>query len=75
MENSVAKGPKFRLQNSKGALQKFVRPDWRPNMPKQSRKGAELLEAGLYKKKPYNIFRNYTSSPDIFDFLFPSREK
>jgi hypothetical protein len=25
--SSVAKGPKFRPQNSKGALQKFVRPE------------------------------------------------
>jgi hypothetical protein len=45
---SVAKGPKFRPQNSKGALQKFVRPEisaaeFSLNMPKKGRKGAELF--------------------------------
>jgi hypothetical protein len=45
---SVAKGPKFRPQNSKGAIQKFVRPEklaaeFSINMPKKGRKGAELF--------------------------------
>jgi hypothetical protein len=45
---SVAKGPKFRPQNSKGALQKFVRPEilaaeFSLNMPKKGRKRAELF--------------------------------
>jgi hypothetical protein len=45
--SSVAKGPKFRPQNSKGALQKFVRPEklaaeFSPDLPKKGRKGAEL---------------------------------
>jgi hypothetical protein len=46
--DSVAKGPKFRQQNSKGALQKFVRPEKLAaeiplNMLKKGRKGAELF--------------------------------
>jgi hypothetical protein len=45
---SVAKGPKFRPHNSKGALQKFVRPEKLAaelsfKMPKKGRKGAELF--------------------------------
>jgi hypothetical protein len=45
---SVAKGPKFRPHNSKGALQKFVRPEklaaeFSLNMLKKGRKGAELF--------------------------------
>jgi hypothetical protein len=45
---SVAKGPKFRPQNSKGALHKFVRPEKLAaeiplNMLKKGRKGAELF--------------------------------
>jgi hypothetical protein len=46
--HSVAKGPKFRPQNSKGALKKFVRPEklaaeFSLNMLKKGRKGAELF--------------------------------
>jgi hypothetical protein len=45
---SVAKGPKFLPQNSKGALKKFVRPEklaaeFSLNMPKKGRKGVELF--------------------------------
>jgi hypothetical protein len=45
---SVAKGPKFRPHNSKGALQKFVRPkklaaELSFKMLKKGRKGAELF--------------------------------
>jgi hypothetical protein len=47
-KTSVAKGPKFRPQNSKGALQKYVRPEklaaeFSSNMPEKGRKGAELF--------------------------------
>jgi hypothetical protein len=42
IKTSVAKGPKFQPQNSKGALQKFVRPEnWRPNFLKICQKRAE----------------------------------
>jgi hypothetical protein len=45
---SVAKGPKFRPHNSKGALQKFVRPEKLAaelslKIPKKGRKGAEFF--------------------------------
>jgi hypothetical protein len=70
----VAKGPKFRPQNSKGALQKFVWPEkltaeFSLNMPK---KGPNFSEADYL---PYKILKiaaeKYISAPDIFDFLVP----
>jgi hypothetical protein len=47
--NNVAKGPKFRPQNSKEALQKVVRPEKLAaeileNMPKRAEKGRNFIE-------------------------------
>jgi hypothetical protein len=46
---SVAKGPVFRPQNSKGALRKLVRPEkfaaeFSLNMPKRAEKGPNFFE-------------------------------
>jgi hypothetical protein len=69
--DSVAKGPKFRPQNSKGALQKFVRPEklaaeFSLDLPKKGRKGAEkgpnfLEEYYSYKKSAKSTLHLYLS--------------
>jgi hypothetical protein len=48
-DNSVAKGPKFRPQNLKGALKKFVRQEklvakFSLDLPKRAEKGPNFLE-------------------------------
>jgi hypothetical protein len=73
---SVAKGPKFRPQNSKGAPQKCVWPEklaaeFSFNMPKKGRKGAELFEADYSYKNLKISAEKYASSPNIFDFSVP----
>jgi hypothetical protein len=74
--SSVAKGPIFRPQNSKGAPQKCVWPEklaaeFSLNMPKKGRKGAELFEADYSYKNLKISAEKYTSSPKIFDFSVP----
>jgi hypothetical protein len=71
--NSVAKGPKFRPQNSKADLQKFVRSEklaaeFSLNLPK---KGPNYFEDDYLYKKVKIYAEKYISSPDIFDFSFP----
>jgi hypothetical protein len=79
-EASVAKGPKFRPQNSKGALQKFVRPEKLAaevslNMPKRAEKGPNFFEDDVSYKNLKISAEKFTSSSDIFDFSSICQEK
>jgi hypothetical protein len=71
---SVAKGLKFRPQNTKGALQKFVRPEklaaeFSLNMPKRAEKGPNFLEADYSYQNLKISAEKYTSFPDNLNFL------